>query len=72
MSALDNISISNLGVDKATLRRIMAEAIWEWYRENLDDVIYEKPVKVWKFGFTVKIRIRDLRPLIERIAGPEP
>lgn len=65
--ALDKVALGGLGVDSAIVKRIMGEAIWEWYRENLDDVIFEKKV----LFFSIKLRVRDLRFLIERIAGPE-
>lgn len=65
-TALEKINLANLGVSQDTIRRIMNEAIWAWYEENQDDVVFEK--KVWFFN--VKLRVRDLRFLIERIAGP--
>lgn len=64
-TALEKINLANLGIPQDTIKRIMNEAIWAWYEENQDDVIFEKKV----FFFSIKLRVRDLRFLIERIAG---
>lgn len=68
MTALDRVNVSaSLGVSNALIKGLMNKAIWQWYAEHQDEVVFEKKV----FFFSIKLRIRDLRFLIERIAGPE-
>lgn len=65
MSVLSSISSNT--VDNAILniaRPIFAVAIWTWYAEHQDDVVLRK----WSL---ITIRVRDLRWLVEALAGPE-
>ena len=67
MSVLAEVKANN-GITDAILnaaRPVFAAAIWIWYDANADEVLFSK----WKF---IKIRVRDLRPLVEAIAGPHP
>jgi hypothetical protein len=49
----------------ASINNAVAQAaIWSYYRLNLDRVVL-------KVAF-IKIRVRDLKPLFELLAGPEP
>ena len=63
MSALQEIS----GLAGSGTREWVARNFWEWYDQNLDDRI---SIKVWKLP--VSIRIRQLRPVFERLFGPRP
>lgn len=44
-------------------RPIFAAAIWSWYAQHQGDVLFSK--------WFISIRVRDVRPLIEALAGPE-
>lgn len=46
-------------------RPIFAKAIWSWFDETQDRVLFSK----WGF---INIRVRDFRMLVEEIAGPDP
>lgn len=70
MSAIANISAreaQQLGVSPELLRQLLGKAVWAWYREHADDKIFSKRI----LFVSVTLRVRDVRFLIERIAGPE-
>lgn len=65
MSVLANASSD--AIENAILniaRPIFAAAIWKWYGEHENDTLLRK----WVFT----IRVRDVRFLVETIAGPDP
>jgi hypothetical protein len=66
VSALTSVS-SQGGVTDAILaaaRPLFAAAIWAYFDAHQSDVLFSK----WGI---VKIRLGDLRPLIEALAGPD-
>jgi hypothetical protein len=65
MSALSNTSAPEVlrGLI-ATAEPYFREAIWAYYAKRKDDVLFSK--------WFITIRLRDVRFLIEDIAGPEP
>lgn len=72
MAALDRINLlavrsENIAVAPEVIRAIAGKAIWDWFREHQDE-------EVFKFGigkFAITRKVRHLRFLIQRIAGPE-
>lgn len=61
---VDNLMNTADAASKPIVKDIMNRAVWAWYEEHKDEVLIKKYI------FT--IRIRDVRFLIERIAGPAP
>lgn len=48
-------------------REWISRLFWEWYDLHLDEHI---SIKIWKLP--VKIRVRQLRPVFERLFGSKP
>lgn len=67
MTALDRVNVAGFGINKDIVRQMMNQAVWAWFNDHKDDVIFTKKV----FFFSVTLRVRDIRLVIERIAGPE-
>lgn len=79
MAVLDNVRVNLSGSTvaippeiEAIVGRAYKRALWEWFHEDPDDVLIERKFGVWKFNFTLRLRRRDLRPVIELLAGPDP
>lgn len=51
------------------IKQLVAKAVWNWFYDNQDDVIFEK--KLLKF-LSVKLKVRDLKFLFERLFGKDP
>jgi hypothetical protein len=70
MSALDKINVEQLQgmpLTQEGAKRLASQAIWNWFRENQDEVVF----KVGIGKVAIVRRVRHLRFIIERIAGPE-
>lgn len=77
MTAFNEVRVE--GVSNAILdivKQYGSVFIWKWYHEHEDDVIWHEKGKIRVFGinipWSVTITVRRARPLVERIAGPEP
>lgn len=70
MTAISSLSVREIesaGIAPELLRRLLGRAVWQWYREHQDDVVFARRILFFK----IELRVRDVRFLIERIAGPE-
>jgi hypothetical protein len=62
--AIDEIDVP-LSADANGIRETIAREMWDWYYDNIDDVILSVRLLFWRRAFTV----RDLRPIFVRLFG---
>lgn len=63
MSALNQFDTAGLAGSKTWI----AALFWAWYEANLDDKI---TLKIFKFP--IRVKVRQLRPVFEKLFGPAP
>lgn len=57
---------------RQVVQKELGDNLWRWFHEHEDDVLYAVKKKIWKFSFSVPIRVKDARFIFEQLAGPEP
>lgn len=69
MAILDDATLGLSGpVSVDVVRRRISREAWTWFWDNQDYVVVEQRVLFVK----VKVRVRDLRWVFERLFGPDP
>ena len=67
MAAIDVVNFHEYtlsAADAGTVKAIFRGAIWQWYHQHQDDVLWSR----WFFA----VHVRDIRPVFVALVGDEP